>query len=145
VFCSLFQRLLQCAEPSQLHHSTAFSTRVRSFPFQHGLVGFFFDCGAVRAALRGSTGGMAARPGERDHVSMARAKRYGYGDWGPVTAMYTDVETDGIVAGVIRDTVYLDGGFLWWEPGMSDGSYGAPTNDGIQQNYLQTGRGCSRS
>ncbi len=51
--------------------------------------------------------------------------------------MYADVETDGIVAGVIRDTVYLDGGYLFWEPGMSDGSYGAPTNDGIQQNHFK--------
>ncbi|ORY64886.1 uncharacterized protein BCR38DRAFT_186468 [Pseudomassariella vexata] len=29
----------------------------------------------------------------------------------------------------IRDTVYIDGGYLYWAPGMADGSYGAPTQD----------------
>jgi hypothetical protein len=33
-------------------------------------------------------------------------------------------------AAVIRDTVYLDGGYLWWVPGLADGTYGAPVNDG---------------
>jgi hypothetical protein len=33
-------------------------------------------------------------------------------------------------AAVIRDTVYLDGGALYWEPGMSDGTYGAAKDDG---------------
>ncbi|TVY88458.1 Kelch repeat-containing protein [Lachnellula willkommii] len=33
-------------------------------------------------------------------------------------------------AGVIRDTLYIDGGMLWWLPGMSDGSYGDPVSDG---------------
>ncbi|TVY36673.1 Kelch repeat-containing protein, partial [Lachnellula subtilissima] len=33
-------------------------------------------------------------------------------------------------AAVIRDTLYIDGGLLWWKPGMNDGSYGAPTSDG---------------
>jgi hypothetical protein len=31
---------------------------------------------------------------------------------------------------VIRDTLYIDGGYLWWLPGLSDGTYGAPTSDG---------------
>ncbi|KAI0132763.1 hypothetical protein BJ170DRAFT_261256 [Xylariales sp. AK1849] len=32
-------------------------------------------------------------------------------------------------AATLRDTVYIDGGYLWWTPGMADGSYGAPTED----------------
>lgn len=24
----------------------------------------------------------------------------------------------------------MDGGYLWWFPGMNDGSYGLPTQDG---------------
>lgn len=32
--------------------------------------------------------------------------------------------------GVIRDTLYIDGGNLLWEPGMSDGTYGSPISDG---------------
>ncbi|KAF8851662.1 hypothetical protein BDZ45DRAFT_678961 [Acephala macrosclerotiorum] len=32
-------------------------------------------------------------------------------------------------AAVVRDTLYIDGGALWWTPGMADGSYGPPTSD----------------
>jgi hypothetical protein len=35
-----------------------------------------------------------------------------------------------MAAGVIRDAVYLDGGYLWWEPGMADGSLSLPVADG---------------
>ncbi|KAF4637195.1 hypothetical protein G7Y89_g887 [Cudoniella acicularis] len=33
-------------------------------------------------------------------------------------------------AAVIRDTLYIDGGILWWQPGMSDGTYGTAISDG---------------
>jgi hypothetical protein len=33
-------------------------------------------------------------------------------------------------ANVIRDTIYLNGGALWWLPGQSDGTYASPANDG---------------
>ncbi|KAJ5051966.1 uncharacterized protein L3040_001727 [Drepanopeziza brunnea f. sp. 'multigermtubi'] len=33
-------------------------------------------------------------------------------------------------AAVVRDTLYIDGGYLWWTPGLSDGSYGSATSDG---------------
>ncbi|KAH8586853.1 hypothetical protein B0O99DRAFT_585342 [Bisporella sp. PMI_857] len=33
-------------------------------------------------------------------------------------------------AAVIRDTVYLDGGYLWWQPGLADGSIGSLIGDG---------------
>ncbi|OIW28364.1 hypothetical protein CONLIGDRAFT_654659 [Coniochaeta ligniaria NRRL 30616] len=32
-------------------------------------------------------------------------------------------------AAVVRDTVYLDGGILWWLPGLADGSYATPVSD----------------
>lgn len=32
-------------------------------------------------------------------------------------------------AALLKDTVYIDGGYLSWIPGMSDGSYGAATRD----------------
>lgn len=32
-------------------------------------------------------------------------------------------------AHVVRDTVYMDGGSMWWLPGLSDGSYGTAVND----------------
>ncbi|KAG4025300.1 hypothetical protein MFRU_061g00190 [Monilinia fructicola] len=33
-------------------------------------------------------------------------------------------------AAVVRDTFYVDGGELFWEPGLSDGSYASPYSDG---------------
>ncbi|KAF7890166.1 hypothetical protein EAF00_008482 [Botryotinia globosa] len=33
-------------------------------------------------------------------------------------------------AAVVRDTFYIDGGELYWEPGMSDGTYDPPVIDG---------------
>ncbi|KAF7945040.1 hypothetical protein EAE96_009823 [Botrytis aclada] len=33
-------------------------------------------------------------------------------------------------AAVVRDTFYIDGGELWWQPGMSDGTYDPPVSDG---------------
>lgn len=35
-----------------------------------------------------------------------------------------------IAAAVLKDTVYIDGGYLAWIPGMADGSYGSATQDG---------------
>ncbi len=32
-------------------------------------------------------------------------------------------------AHVIRDTIYMDGGSLWWLPGLNDGTYGAIESD----------------
>jgi hypothetical protein len=34
-------------------------------------------------------------------------------------------------AAVIRDTVYLDGGYLYWQPGLADGTFAIPNRDGI--------------
>lgn len=35
-----------------------------------------------------------------------------------------------ITAAVIRDTVYLDGGLVYWLQGLSNGSYGPPDEQG---------------
>jgi hypothetical protein len=32
-------------------------------------------------------------------------------------------------AHVVRDTVYMDGGRMWWLPGLGDGSYAAAISD----------------
>jgi len=32
-------------------------------------------------------------------------------------------------AHVVRDTVYMDGGRMWWLPGLSNGTYGAVESD----------------
>ncbi|KAH9908591.1 hypothetical protein F4778DRAFT_353408 [Xylariomycetidae sp. FL2044] len=41
-------------------------------------------------------------------------------------------------AAVLKDTVYIDGGYLYWVPGMTDGSYGAPTQDNNPLGYMYT-------
>lgn len=39
-------------------------------------------------------------------------------------------------ANIIRDTVYLDGGELYWRRGLSDGSYDSPQNDGNNEGLI---------
>ncbi|KAF3403315.1 putative carboxymethylenebutenolidase [Talaromyces pinophilus] len=39
-------------------------------------------------------------------------------------------------ANIIRDTIYLDGGNLWWQFGLSDGTYGSPFNDDYNEGYM---------
>lgn len=38
---------------------------------------------------------------------------------------------------MIRDTVYIDGGYLWWQPGMSDGTLGPLIGDGMRDFALE--------
>lgn len=33
-------------------------------------------------------------------------------------------------AALIRDTVYLDGGDIWWSSGLASGKFGPPLNQG---------------
>jgi hypothetical protein len=33
-------------------------------------------------------------------------------------------------AALVRDTVYIDGGDIWWSPGMASGDYGRPFSEG---------------
>lgn len=35
------------------------------------------------------------------------------------------------LAAVVRDTLYIDGGYLWWLPGLASGLDGIPTQDGM--------------
>ncbi|KAF3766795.1 hypothetical protein M406DRAFT_287728 [Cryphonectria parasitica EP155] len=35
----------------------------------------------------------------------------------------------GLRAAVIRDSVYMDGGYIYWRPGLADGSYGSAIQD----------------
>ncbi|KAG6121252.1 hypothetical protein E4U13_005153 [Claviceps humidiphila] len=39
-------------------------------------------------------------------------------------------------AALVRDTIYLDGGSIWWSPGLADGSVGQPVNNGNFQGYI---------
>ncbi|KAG5950050.1 hypothetical protein E4U53_005521 [Claviceps sorghi] len=36
----------------------------------------------------------------------------------------------------LRDTVYLDGGSIWWSPGFANGTIGEPVNNGNFQGYI---------
>jgi hypothetical protein len=50
----------------------------------------------------------------------------------PACSFYNHGETliDVYKAAVIRDTVYIDGGFLYWTQGMNDGTVNPPYWDG---------------
>lgn len=39
-------------------------------------------------------------------------------------------------AALVRDTVYLDGGSIWWSPGLANGQIGKPVNNGNFQGYI---------
>ena len=39
-------------------------------------------------------------------------------------------------AGVIRDTIYIDGGEMWWKVGFADGGTNLVTNNGDEQGYI---------
>ncbi|KAG6028592.1 hypothetical protein E4U41_000632 [Claviceps citrina] len=41
-------------------------------------------------------------------------------------------------AALVRDTVYLDGGSIWWSPGLANGGVGKPVNNGNFQGYILT-------
>jgi hypothetical protein len=87
-------------------------------------------CGRLCATGRRTTGRMDSRRGQHYYVLLAKSSRYAYFTSGcPVDISNT---TDETIAGVIRDTLYIDGGYLWWNPGLSDGSYAGPTADGMQ-------------
>ncbi|KAF2963049.1 hypothetical protein GQX73_g10521 [Xylaria multiplex] len=44
----------------------------------------------------------------------------------------------GLRAAQVRDTAYMDGGFLFWVPGLADNSYGVPEQDGNPLGIIYT-------
>jgi hypothetical protein len=53
-----------------------------------------------------------------------------------ITENYTMCSWARLRAGVIRDTVYLDGGELWWQKAFVDGTTSDPTSDGNVEGYM---------
>lgn len=53
-----------------------------------------------------------------------------------ITENYTMCSWARLRAGVIRDTVYLDGGELWWQKTFVDGTTSDPTDDGNPEGYM---------
>ena len=49
---------------------------------------------------------------------------------------YTMCSWARLRAGVIRDTLYLDGGELWWQKAFIDGTTSDPTSDGNVDGYM---------
>jgi len=58
-------------------------------------------------------------------VSLVRAQAF----WPENQVNTTICKWQQFRAAVIRDTVYLDGGSLWWIPGLDDGQYGQIVSD----------------
>ena len=80
---------------------------------------------------------MDSGPGEHDHVLLDDTSQYVASISGlPVKIHRLDYvsgkTSNKLIAGVVRDTLYIDGGYLWWEPGMSDGTYGGQISDGME-------------
>jgi hypothetical protein len=73
---------------------------------------------------------MDRQRGQHDYVLLAESAWYAYLTSGISVGIGNP--TDEATAGVIRDALYLDGGYLWWNPGLADGSLAGPTADGVQ-------------
>jgi hypothetical protein len=71
---------------------------------------------------------MDRQGGQHNYVLLAESSQYAY----LTSGFSVDIlnPTDDAIAGVIRDALYIDGGYLWWNPGLADGSYAGPTADG---------------
>ncbi|KAL2266898.1 hypothetical protein VTJ83DRAFT_4175 [Remersonia thermophila] len=59
-------------------------------------------------------------------------------DWLPGQVNTRICQWQQLRAAVLRDTVYLDGGNLWWQPGFSDGSVREPRNDNNRLGLIYT-------
>ncbi|KAK3324706.1 hypothetical protein B0T19DRAFT_444102 [Cercophora scortea] len=62
-------------------------------------------------------------------VTAFASTALGEANWPSNQVNTTICQWQQLRAAVLRDTVYLDGGSLWWLPGFNDGSYGATVND----------------
>jgi hypothetical protein len=55
---------------------------------------------------------------------------------GMSSAAILKMEAHSCLAAIVRDAVYVDGGSLWWRPGLSDGTYGSYVSDGMRPSLL---------
>ncbi|KAL1843308.1 hypothetical protein VTJ49DRAFT_2125 [Mycothermus thermophilus] len=62
----------------------------------------------------------------------------GESDWLPGQVNTRICQWQQLRAAVLRDTVYLDGGNLWWQPGFADGSVREPRNDNNRLGLIYT-------
>jgi hypothetical protein len=119
--------------PLQIGNSTAIATTGSLLSYiahDARVTRLFIGRSPLFAARRRTIDGMASRPGQYDHVPMGNASRYAYriGHDARDTSMILTR-----IAAVVRDTVYIDGGYLWWEPGMADGTHGPAVSDGTEK------------
>ncbi|KAK0619948.1 hypothetical protein B0T14DRAFT_220847 [Immersiella caudata] len=62
-------------------------------------------------------------------VTAFSAVAKGQATWDKNQVNTTLCQWQQLRAHVVRDTVYMDGGRMWWLPGLSDGSYATAVND----------------
>ncbi|KAK0643252.1 hypothetical protein B0T16DRAFT_429940 [Cercophora newfieldiana] len=62
-------------------------------------------------------------------VTAHAAVANGQATWDKNQVNTTLCQWQQLRAHVVRDTVYMDGGRMWWLPGLSDGSYATAVND----------------
>ncbi|KAI3317460.1 hypothetical protein HD806DRAFT_370474 [Xylariaceae sp. AK1471] len=58
--------------------------------------------------------------------------------WVPNQVNATMCAWTGLRSSQLKDTVYMDGGFLYWSPGMADGNLGNPEQDGNPLGLIYT-------
>ncbi|KAK3898113.1 hypothetical protein C8A05DRAFT_38314, partial [Staphylotrichum tortipilum] len=71
-------------------------------------------------------------------VAAAASLVLGEATWQPNQVNTRICQWQQLRASVLRDTVYLDGGSLWWQPGFADGSAGRPVNDNNRAGFIYT-------
>jgi hypothetical protein len=68
-------------------------------------------------------------PGLLAVLAVSATGALGQAVWEPTQVNTRICQWEQLRATVLRDTVYLDGGNLWWQPGFADGSRGQPKDD----------------
>ncbi|KAH6855680.1 hypothetical protein B0I37DRAFT_402400 [Chaetomium sp. MPI-CAGE-AT-0009] len=68
-------------------------------------------------------------PGLLAVLTVSASGALGQAEWQPNQINTRICQWEQLRATVLRDTVYLDGGNLWWQPGFADGSRGQPIDD----------------
>ncbi|KAK4235846.1 hypothetical protein C8A03DRAFT_17452 [Achaetomium macrosporum] len=77
-------------------------------------------------------------PGLLAVITASALLALGEVDWQPNQVNTRICQWRQLRAAVLRDTVYLDGGNLWWQPGFADGSAGQVVNDGNPLGLIYT-------
>ncbi|KAM3493764.1 hypothetical protein MY3957_003024 [Beauveria namnaoensis] len=66
-------------------------------------------------------------------IGLAHAQ---FGDWAPEQINTTICVWNQPRAALVRDKIYIDGGSIWWSPGLQNGTFGPVSNKGNFQGII---------